>query len=62
VNTITEATQDQATGIDEINKAITQMDSFTQQNASLVEEAASASSALSDQAKSLVDIIDSDKE
>lgn len=57
VNEITSATQDQATGIDEINKAITQMDSFTQQNAALVEEAASSSGALSEQAGELVSIV-----
>lgn len=61
VNTITDAAKDQAQGVEEVNRAITQMDSFTQQNASLVEEAASASSALSDQATNLVEIIENVK-
>ena len=57
VNNITQATTDQASGIDEINRAITQMDSFTQQNASLVEEAASASQSLKEQSDKLVEIV-----
>jgi len=40
---ITAASQEQASGIDEINRAVTQMDEAVQQNAALVEEAASAS-------------------
>ena len=50
---ITAASQEQATGIEQINQAIAQMDEATQQNASLVEEAAAASHALQDQADSL---------
>ncbi len=43
IGEISAASQEQATGIDEINKAVTQMDQAVQQNAALVEEAASAS-------------------
>ena len=50
---ITAASQEQAAGIEQINQAITQMDDVTQQNASLVEEAAAASQSLRDQAGSL---------
>jgi methyl-accepting chemotaxis protein len=37
---ITAASQEQTAGIEQINGAITQMDTVTQQNAGLVEEAA----------------------
>jgi methyl-accepting chemotaxis protein len=50
---ITAASQEQTAGIEQINQAITQMDQVTQQNASLVEEAAAASEAMQEQAKSL---------
>ena len=54
---IAAASQEQAAGIDEVNKAITQMDELTQQNAALVEEAAAASESLGEQADSLNDLI-----
>lgn len=57
VGEISEGSQEQALSIAEINKSVTQMDSFTQQNAALVEEAASASRSLEEQAASLVGII-----
>ncbi len=44
---------EQTAGIGQINQAIMQMDTATQQNASLVEEAAAASQSLQDQAASL---------
>lgn len=50
---IAAASSEQATGIDEINKAVTQMDEMTQQNAALVEEAAAASESLLAQAEQL---------
>ena len=50
---ITAASREQAAGIEQVNQAITQMDEATQQNASLVEEAAAASQSLQDQAGSL---------
>ncbi|AUA54964.1 Serine chemoreceptor protein [Achromobacter spanius] len=50
---ITEASTEQSLGIDQINRAVTQMDDVTQQNAALVEEAAAAASSLEDQAKRL---------
>jgi methyl-accepting chemotaxis protein-1 (serine sensor receptor) len=40
------ANREQSTGIDEVNKAVVQMDSVTQQNAALVEEAAAAAESL----------------
>ncbi len=54
---ISAASNEQASGIDQVNKAITQMDETTQQNAALVEEAASASEAMGDQARSLTDLM-----
>ena len=50
---ISQANGEQEAGIAQINQAITQMDSVTQQNAALVEEAAAASEALRDQAAHL---------
>ena len=54
---ITNATQEQTTGIEQVNQAIGQMDQVTQQNAALVEEAAAASQALEEQAKGLVEAV-----
>jgi methyl-accepting chemotaxis protein len=50
---ITAATQEQSTGIEEVNQAITQMDEMTQQNAALVEEAAAAAESMQEQAQML---------
>ncbi|HEY4074472.1 MAG TPA: methyl-accepting chemotaxis protein [Herbaspirillum sp.] len=47
------ASQEQSAGIEQINKAITEMDNATQQNAALVEEAAASSQLLEDQAEKL---------
>jgi methyl-accepting chemotaxis protein len=54
---ITAASQEQTSGIEQINQAINQMDEVTQQNASLVEEAAAASQAMQDQASSLAQAV-----
>jgi methyl-accepting chemotaxis protein len=58
---ITAASQEQTTGIEQINQAISQMDEVTQQNASLVEEAAAASESLQQQARALEDVVSSFK-
>ncbi|OWY27968.1 methyl-accepting chemotaxis protein [Herbaspirillum robiniae] len=50
---ITAASQEQSSGIEEINRAVTQMDETTQQNAALVEEAAAAAQSLQEQASRL---------
>lgn len=52
---IAAASLEQASGIDEINKAINQMDEMTQQNAALVEQAAAAAESLMSQAEQLND-------
>src|SRR5450830_1690680 len=50
---ITAASQEQSTGIEEVNRAITQMDEITQQNAALVEQAAAAAESMEEQAANL---------
>ncbi|WP_116810436.1 methyl-accepting chemotaxis protein [Steroidobacter cummioxidans] len=52
---ISAASEEQASGIDQVNTAITQMDTTTQQNAALVEEAAAASKTMEQQAELLVE-------
>ena len=51
---ITAASQEQASGIDQVNKAIVSMDETTQQNAALVEETTSAAQSMKEQAKELM--------
>ena len=50
---IAAASQEQSVGIEQVNKAITQLDEVTQQNAALVEEAAAAAESLDDQARDM---------
>ncbi|MCC6136223.1 MAG: cache domain-containing protein [Gammaproteobacteria bacterium] len=50
---IASATREQASGIDQVNKAITQMDQVTQKNAGLVAQAAAASQAINTQTSRL---------
>jgi len=54
---ITAASQEQSTGIEEVNRAITQMDENTQQNAALVEQAAAAAQSLQEQAGKLTQLV-----
>jgi methyl-accepting chemotaxis protein len=54
---IMSAAQEQTTGIEQINEAISQMDEVTQQNAALVEEAAAASQSMQEQAASLAQVV-----
>ncbi len=53
VSEIAAASQEQKQGIDQINVAVTEMDTMTQQNAALVEETASASEEMAGQAREL---------
>ncbi len=53
VSEIANASAEQSTGIEEINKALTQMDEVTQQNSALVEENAATAKTLEGQAKSM---------
>ena len=52
---ISNASTEQSTGIEQINKALTQMDEVTQQNSALVEENAATAKTLEQQAKSMSD-------
>jgi len=54
---ITSASSEQTSGIEQINHAITEMDSVTQQNAALVEQAAAASQSMQDQAAALAEVV-----
>ena len=57
MNEITTASQEQAQGIFQINKAVNQMEQVTQSIASVAEESASSSEELSAQAESLMEIV-----
>jgi methyl-accepting chemotaxis protein len=50
---ITAASQEQSVGIEEVNRAVGQMDAMTQQNAALVEQAAAAAESMQEQANHL---------
>ncbi|WP_434983185.1 methyl-accepting chemotaxis protein [Xanthomonas arboricola] len=54
---ISAASQEQSSGIEQVNQTVTQMDEATQQNAALVEEATAAARALEDQATQLTDAV-----
>jgi len=54
---IASSSREQASGIEQVNEAITMMDGATQQNAALVKEASSAAQALTDQASNLTMLI-----
>jgi methyl-accepting chemotaxis protein len=53
IHSIALAAKEQATGLQEVNIAINQMDQVTQQNAAMVEETSAATEKLSSEAKSL---------
>lgn len=53
VGEIAAASREQSAGIDEVGKAIVQLDELTQQNAALVEQAAAASESMGEQADDL---------
>jgi methyl-accepting chemotaxis protein len=57
MNDIVASTREQASGIGQVNGAIIQMDSITQQNAALVEESASATRAMHEQAAALEQLV-----
>lgn len=57
VGEINAASDEQATGIDQINSAVTAMDKSTQQNAAMVEEAAAAAESMNEQARLLTELV-----
>jgi methyl-accepting chemotaxis protein len=54
---ITDASSEQSAGIEQVNQAIAQMDTVTQQNAALVEQAAAAAESLQEQAGNLARVV-----
>ena len=54
---ISAASQEQSSGINQINQAVTLMDEVTQQNAALVEEAAAAAESMDQRAHSLEQVV-----
>jgi methyl-accepting chemotaxis protein len=54
---IAAASREQSSGIDQVTKAVGQMDTTTQQNAALVEEAAAASQAIAEQTQALAGMV-----
>jgi methyl-accepting chemotaxis protein len=55
---IAAASREQSSGIEQVNKAVMQMDEMTQQNAALVEQATAASQSMADQARDLSKMMD----
>jgi methyl-accepting chemotaxis protein len=54
---ISASTTEQATGLNEVNGAVNQMDQVVQQNAAMVEEATAASHSLKNEAKALMEMV-----
>ena len=54
---ISAASQEQSSGIEQINQAVTQMDEATQQNAALVEEASAAAESMKEQSNALTQAV-----
>ncbi|OEZ54293.1 methyl-accepting chemotaxis protein [Duganella sp. HH105] len=54
---ISHASREQSSGIEQVNQAISQMDTVTQQNAELVQQAASAAQGLQEQAATLSQLV-----
>jgi len=57
MNEISRASDEQSSGIEQVNKAIVEMDGVTQQNAALVEEASAAAEAMQEQAVRLAEVV-----
>jgi methyl-accepting chemotaxis protein len=54
---IAAASHEQSSGIEEVNKAVMQLDELTQQNAALVEQATAASQSMAEQAQGLAEMM-----
>ena len=54
---IAAASREQSSGIEQVNRAVMQMDELTQQNAALVEEATAASQAMAEQVRGLIGML-----
>jgi methyl-accepting chemotaxis protein len=57
IGEISAASQQQATGLDQVNGAIMQMDESTQQNAAMAEETSAVAASMASQAKELIQLI-----
>ncbi|MDY6949633.1 MAG: methyl-accepting chemotaxis protein, partial [Pseudomonadota bacterium] len=57
IGEISSASQQQASGLDQVNGAMTQMDESTQQNAAMAEETSALAASMSEQARKLTDLI-----
>ncbi|ELV06128.1 methyl-accepting chemotaxis sensory transducer [Brachyspira hampsonii 30599] len=57
MNDISQTAVEQEAGVDQVNTAVTKMDSITQQNAALVEQSTAATKSLLDQAKHLEELM-----
>jgi methyl-accepting chemotaxis protein len=55
---IAAASREQSSGIEQVNRAVMQMDELTQQNAALVEQATAASQAMAEQVRGLNQMLD----
>ncbi len=55
ISEIAAASQEQSTGIDQVNQAVTSMDELTQQNAALAEETAAAAASMTNKAREMSD-------
>ena len=58
---MTQASAEQSAGIEHVNQAVAQLESMTQQNASLVEETAAAATSMGSQVELLQEAVDSFK-
>ncbi|WP_246854920.1 methyl-accepting chemotaxis protein, partial [Naasia sp. SYSU D00057] len=54
---ISAASQEQSTGLEQVNVAVAQMDKITQQNSALVEEAAAAAKSMEEQTDALAQMV-----
>jgi methyl-accepting chemotaxis protein len=54
---IASASREQSSGIEQVNRAVMQMDEMTQQNAALVEQSTAASQAMAGQARQLTQMM-----
>ncbi|VXB38625.1 methyl-accepting chemotaxis protein [Massilia sp. 9I] len=57
IGEISQASAEQGAGIAQVNMAVSEMDTATQQNAALVEEAAAAAQSLRDQTQALTEVV-----
>ncbi|MCP5151554.1 MAG: nitrate- and nitrite sensing domain-containing protein [Ectothiorhodospiraceae bacterium] len=57
VTEISTASQEQTSGIDQVNEAVMHLDSVTQRNAAMVEEATAASKAMEEEARDLMRLV-----